>query len=131
MDARWAEILIVAAGGAAGSVARYGVGRLLPAAHTLSATMMCNLTGCLAIGIVAALFRHFEAGQWLYLLVITGIMGGYTTYSAFALDAVRFLEAGHHGEAISYVLTTLIGAVVACTAGYFGTSSLLRLLQPS
>jgi CrcB protein len=94
---------LVAAGGAAGALARFWVG--LFAASALGAawpfgTMIANVSGSFAIGVVAS-------GPWaseaVRAAVVTGLLGGFTTFSAFSLETVRMMETGRAGQALAYV----------------------------
>ena len=95
---------VVAAGGALGALARFWVG--LGAATVLGAgwpfgTLIVNVVGSFAIGTVAS-------GPWateiVRAAVVTGLLGGFTTFSAFSLETVRMIEAGRVGEALAYVV---------------------------
>jgi fluoride exporter len=111
------QVLLVALGGAIGSVARYGVG--------LAATRWCglvfpwgtlavNVIGGLAIGLMAS--RVAPENENLRLLIGTGLLGGFTTFSAFSLETVRLLEQ-QPGLAALYVLASLVLGVGACWMG--------------
>ena len=90
-------------GGAVGSVARYGVYRMMPAGWSgfPVATLIVNVTGSFVMGLLAALLAH-RGGQHLAPLLLTGVLGGYTTFSAFSLDAVLLWERGRSGAALGY-----------------------------
>ena len=111
-------VLLVAAGGVVGALARAGTGTLLPhepgtwawstlAVNAVGAALLCAL-------LAAAPSRGAR------LLLGTGVLGGFTTFSAFAVDAVLLVEAGRAPVAAAYVLTgvasLLAGAVIGGTA---------------
>ncbi len=109
-------ILLVAAGGALGSVARYGLSALIRS-HTPTfpiGTLACNLLGCLLIGILAGLLgvsgtEHDRARLFLF----TGILGGFTTFSSFGLETIGLLREGRVGTAILYVgLSNALGLLL-------------------
>jgi CrcB protein len=111
------NLLLVALGGAAGSVARYCVG--LAAARCLGlvfpwGTLVVNVAGGLAIGVLAA--RIGPDNESLRLLIGVGLLGGFTTFSAFSLETVRLLEH-QPGLAALYALGSLVLSVSACWAG--------------
>lgn len=114
------NILLVAAGGAFGSVLRYLVGqwtlRLAGPAFPWG-TLTVNIVGSFVIGLFAEMIgRRFGASPELRLLLVTGILGGFTTFSAFSLDAASLLERGAGLTATVYVLASVglsIGAVFA------------------
>ena len=90
-------MLLVGAGGFAGAVLRYAVGllalRWLPPAFPYG-TFLVNVTGCFAIGVLAAAFDTRSAGLAPRLFWITGVLGGYTTFSAFGLETAGLLGRG-------------------------------------
>lgn len=112
--------LLVFVGGGLGAVARHGVNRagliwLGPGFPWW--TMAVNVTGGLLIGLLAGLFGAMEAGQNLRLFLVTGILGGYTTFSAFSLDALTLWERGEAMQAGFYVLGSVILSLVAAALG--------------
>ncbi len=116
-------LLLVGAGGFAGSIARYALG--LVVARRLGsdwpyATFLINITGCFAIGFFVTLTseRFAVAEAWRFLFPI-GFVGAYTTFSTFELEAARLVEAGALARALSYVVASVVvgfGAVVAAAA---------------
>ena len=86
-------------------------------------TFVINITGSLVMGIIAGyLALKGEASQPWRLFVMTGILGGYTTFSAFSLDAVTLYQRGEMGWALFYVL----GSVVLSIAGLLAGLALVR-----
>lgn len=123
------DCLLVALGGGLGALTRFGVEQLPLLDHNkYYYTVAINITGCFIIGTLWALFQHWEAPRWLYLLCLTGYLGGYTTYSAFTLDAMQRIQAGRLDEFFIYVAVTVIGGLGACALGLFGTGRLLKVL---
>ena len=110
--------LWVALGGALGSVARHGVARAWPAAPGgfPVPTLTVNLIGSFAIGLlyvwIAA--RGGPAADNARLFWMTGVLGGFTTYSAFALESTLL---GFSPAGIAYVLITLVGCFALAWAG--------------
>lgn len=115
------QIILVAIGGAIGSVARYLTGLLtlrLFGPNFPWGTLAVNIIGSLAIGVFAELIaRRFGASQELRLFIITGILGGFTTFSAFSLDAAVLLERGAVLSAIAYVAASMLVSLFAVFAG--------------
>ena len=109
--------LWVAIGGALGSMARYGVGRLWPTTPGgfPVPTITVNLVGSFAIGLlyiwIVARAGGAEAARLFWM---TGVLGGFTTYSAFALESTLL---GFSGTGILYLVATLAGCFAACWAG--------------
>ena len=88
-------------------------------------TFIINITGSIAMGLIAGyLAFKGEASQPWRLFVMTGILGGYTTFSAFSLDAALLYERGELGLALFYVL----GSVLLSIAGLFAGLALIRHL---
>lgn len=123
------QIILVAAGGAVGSVCRYlvGVGLLRLAGPAFPwGTLAVNLVGCFAIGLLAELIvARFGASPEMRLLLITGFLGGFTTFSAFALDAVSLFERGETLSSLVYVGVSVGLSLVATVAGIGVMRSLL------
>jgi fluoride exporter len=109
-----------ALGGVLGALARWAVAEALP--HSPDAwpwaTFLVNITGCLIIGVLlAVLLARFPRSTWLRPLLAVGVLGGFTTYSTFAVDVVSLTEAGHPALAGGYVLASVIGGVAAVVVG--------------
>jgi len=113
--------MLVAAGGALGSLARYSLARVWPAVpgEWPLATMSANLLGSFTIGAVAVWVAARGAGneEALRLFFMTGVLGGFTTYSAFALESVTMASDGAWLRSIGYTLATVIGCAVLAQAG--------------
>ena len=118
--------LIVFLGGGLGAALRHGVNltsaRLLGTAFPYH-TMFENVSGSFVMGVLAGYFAfRGSASQHWQLFFTTGILGGYTTFSAFSLDAALLYERGAIGLALFYVL----GSVVLSIAGLFAGLALVR-----
>lgn len=114
--------LLVAVGGALGSVVRYGTGVLVGKAWTASfplATMLINITGSLAMGLfIGWLVRTTPSWQGdARLFVAVGLFGGFTTFSSFSLDAITLLERGELTQALTYVLVSVVVGISALYGG--------------
>ncbi len=108
---------MVALGGAVGALARYGVAVWLsvPTGRFPFATLAVNLAGSFAIGLLGpALLRH---DAWR-LLVVTGVLGGFTTFSAFSLETLALFQAGRTGAALIYVIGSVAGGVLCAALGF-------------
>jgi CrcB protein len=115
-------IALVALGGAGGSLARHGVELLLGTSDGLPVgTLTVNLVGAFALGALleGLVTRGSDAGhrRAARLLVGTGFLGGFTTFSALAVEADGLLRDGRIGLALGYVLTTVVVGLVASLAG--------------
>jgi len=108
--------LLVALGGVAGVLARYGIGRLtLHHEGLLWATVGINVAGSFLLGLLTAgawLSRDLREGLGV------GFLGGFTTFSTFSVQAVLEVDGGRPGTAVSYVAASVVGGIAAATAGY-------------
>jgi CrcB protein len=115
------QALLVAVGGAIGSLLRYYVGlgslRLMGPGFPWG-TLIVNVVGCFIIGVFAEMImRRFNASVELRLLLITGFLGGFTTFSAFSLDAITLFERGDVFAGGIYITASVGLSMVAVMAG--------------
>lgn len=107
-------LLVVALGGAAGALARYAVGVLLP--HGSSslpvATLVVNVVGCFLLGVLVA---GWPDARWLRPFLGTGVLGGFTTFSTFALEGDRLVDRAPLVAALYVGLTLVLGLGAAWT----------------
>jgi CrcB protein len=113
---------LVVAGGAAGSLARYGIGEWLNPGHELPlGTLLVNATGSFALGALLAVLalRGDDSGprREARLLLGTGLLGGYTTYSALAVETDTLLRDGHVALGAAYAVGSVVLGVLAAAAG--------------
>jgi len=112
------KMLLVAAGGAVGSMARYQIGAWVLARTESWAfplgTFIVNVLGCLVAGVLigVAEYRDFLTLE-LRLLLFTGFLGGFTTFSAFGVETVALIERGQVGVAAGYVAASVACGVAA------------------
>ncbi|EKF57202.1 camphor resistance protein CrcB [Agrobacterium albertimagni AOL15] len=115
------NILLVAVGGAIGSVARYltalAMTRLLGPAFPWG-TITVNIVGSFVIGLLTELVaRKFSAPMEMRLLLVVGFLGGFTTFSSFSLDTMALVERGPVWIAFSYVLASVMLSLTAAFGG--------------
>ena len=120
--------LLVFVGGGLGATLRHAVNMVCARAfgtHFPFGTFIINITGSIVMGLIAGYlaFKGNAAQPWR-LFVMTGILGGYTTFSAFSLDTALLYERGEIGLALLYV----VGSVGLAIAGLFGGLALVRHL---
>lgn len=104
-------------GGALRHLANFAITRTLGSTFP-SGILAVNIVGCFAMGAIIGWFalRH-DPGQDWRLFLTTGFLGGFTTFSAFALDSATLWERGAEGSAAAYVLVSVIGSLAAVGAG--------------
>lgn len=110
----------VAVGGIIGSLARYGIGEAWPARSGFPwATLGINGAGCLLIGIlmVALTERTARPHRLARPFLGVGVLGGFTTFSAYSVDTIALLDADRIGLAVAYVLATPLVAILAVGCG--------------
>ncbi len=110
--------LLVFLGGGLGSLARYGIARLLPPAelaqgHIPWFTLVANILACIILGIGVGLVSKDQLTKPLQLLLLTGFCGGFSTFSTFALELVALGEKGYTGPALWYLGLSLVGGMAA------------------
>ncbi|TXS55842.1 fluoride efflux transporter FluC [Streptomyces sp. t39] len=126
---RWAVLGVIAAGGAAGATARHGAEVLWPAppGGFPWAVLGVNLLGCALIGVLMPLVA--EGGRSAHPLVRpclgVGVLGGFTTFSAYASGTVGLLEHGRPGPALLYAAGTAAGALLAVGTAARATRAVL------
>lgn len=113
-----ANILLVAAGGALGCVSRFlaikQIVRLNPTIFPLG-TMLVNIVGSLLIGVLLA---RYGAQHSARIFFVTGMLGGFTTFSAFSWDAMQLLHRGQYGWAALYIGGSVALSLLAVIAGF-------------
>ena len=120
----WTAILYVAIGGALGSVARFKLTGLVMRPFIQwgfpVGTFTVNLLGCLLIGMLAAMGEKY---QWLgndaRLLLITGLPGGFTTFSAFGLETFNLMRQGTLGMALAYATASVLCGLICVAIGFW------------
>jgi len=112
------SLMLVGFGGAVGAMLRFGVGLLLPHGGWPLGTFLVNVAGGFAMGLLVAwLAGRGAAGEQLRLLLGIGVLGGFTTFSAFSLDLMIMLERGDIVLAVAYALTSVLLSLLALWAG--------------
>ncbi|GJH40602.1 putative fluoride ion transporter CrcB [Capnocytophaga sp. HP1101] len=115
------SFFIVALGSGIGGTLRYAISLVFKRWGEASfpvGTFIINVLGCFFIGLLYAYFKNREPDPHLILLLMTGILGGFTTFSTFSLETLQLL---HHNEllkAIFYVVGSVGLGILACFLGY-------------
>ncbi|MEU8545427.1 fluoride efflux transporter CrcB [Streptomyces roseoverticillatus] len=125
-----AVVCAVSLGGGAGAVARYGAGLLWPAPAGAFpwTTFLINVVGCALIGVLLTVISELAAPHRLLRPFLgTGVLGGFTTFSTYAVDIQRLSAHGHLATALAYLAGTLAAALAAVWAAATATrAALLR-----
>jgi fluoride exporter len=124
--------LLVALGSGVGGAARLFVSTLIGRSAGTQfpwGTFAVNVVGCLLVGALGALFEPaspLHVRQDLRVLLVVGVLGGFTTFSAFSLEALLLLQRGASMTALAYVLGSVIACLAAAAGSYILMSSALR-----
>lgn len=116
------NVLLVALGGGLGAASRFGVSLAMPprADGWPWATFIINVAGSLLIGLLAGwLATRGEEGEPWRLFLGVGVLGGFTTFSAYSLETMRMVERGDWTGASTYAAGSVIAGLIAVAAGLF------------
>lgn len=120
-------LLLVGAGSFIGGVFRFFLSRYIQNKFLFAfpfGTLGVNITGCLAIGLIAGISERSGMPEEWRLFLATGICGGFTTFSAFSSETLGMLRDGQFGYALLYILSSVITGLLATFIGI----SILKLL---
>ncbi|GAC1419821.1 MAG: fluoride efflux transporter CrcB [Gemmatimonadaceae bacterium] len=120
--------LLIAVGGAAGSVLRYLIGGAVQRMSTGGfpiGTMFVNVSGCFLIGMLVRQVFNMQVSPELRALLLVGFCGGFTTFSAFSAETVGLIESGEYGRAAGYIILS----VALCLGATFAGMAAMRLLE--
>ncbi|MFF3852403.1 CrcB family protein [Micromonospora sp. NPDC002575] len=123
----WVVLGVIAAGGVLGALARAGVQAAFPHRPTGFpwATFGVNVSGCLLIGALMAVVTAGRVPPLTRPFVGVGVLGGYTTFSTYAVDVRQAVAAGAAGTALAYLVATLLGALAGVWVGDAAAARLL------
>jgi fluoride exporter len=123
------DIALVAAGGAVGALLRVGLARSYPVGDAAFpwTTFVENITGAFGLGLLLTLLaERWGAHRWPRLLLCTGALGAFTTYSTFTMELGDRLLIGEVALAATYAGASLVGGLAAAVAGVRAARSCLR-----
>lgn len=110
------QLFLVALGGALGAAGRFGLSLALARDGFPVAILCANVLGSFLMGAVFV-WSQTRGLPYLTPLVMTGLLGGFTTFSAFSLEAYRLFEGGQAAAALVYVALSVLGALAALALG--------------
>jgi len=122
-------LTVIAIGGGLGALARYGLGLLLPTrpGEFPWGTFLVNTAGCLLIGVLMVLITDvWTAHRLVRPFFGVGVLGGFTTFSTYAVEIRNLLQHAGAGLAAVYLAATFLGAMVAVVTGAWATRALAR-----
>lgn len=120
-------LIVIGAGGFLGSISRYALSQAVQARFLSTfpfGTLTVNITGCFLIGVAFALSNRGNLGEEWRLFLVTGVLGGFTTFSAFSQETIALLRNGHAMPAFAYIFGSV---AIGLVATYLGIT-LMKLL---
>ena len=117
------DVMWVCIGGGIGSLLRWQIGKLIDAriqSHFKFGTFIINVTGAFVIAYLSVAFAiHWQQryGDMMSSLVLTGLLGGYTTFSSMQLDAAQMTMQNRHALALVYLVSSVVVGLLAAAAG--------------
>ena len=111
------DLLLVGSGGFVGAVLRYLVAKGLSGTEFPYATLLVNVVGSFALGLVAGLLENSSLHEIHRQLIAVGLLGALTTFSTFSLETISLLRSGQHGAAALSVLLNVALGLAAARAG--------------
>ena len=119
-------LVLIALGGAAGSVARYLLGGAIQRSSHATfpfGTLAVNVIGCIAVGLLWRAFMGDPREQQLRAALVVGFCGGFTTFSTFSIEAVALMQGGAWVKASVYVLTSVVAGLLGTAIALSRSSS--------
>ncbi len=128
MSVNATDIALVAAGGALGCVGRYAMEHIGLFENRMFHTVVINIAGCFLIGIIWTILLHYHANDGWSKFLITGLLGGFTTFSAFSLHPLMMMRDGMYMQSLTYISVSILGGLGACALAMLATDKLLKHL---
>lgn len=127
----WPVVAVVAVGGAIGASARYGASLIWATAPGTfpTTTLLVNVVGCAVMGVLMVILTEVRTSSHRLLRPFfgTGVLGGFTTFSTYAVDIERLVAGGHAGTGLAYLALTLLAALAAVWSAAWATRRLTGL----
>ncbi len=132
MNDKISKILIIASGGAIGSVFRYVLSYLFQRASRGMfpwGTLLVNLSGALVLGVLWGICEAVNVSLNMRTFLFIGILGAYTTFSTFCLENFSLMRNGEYAYAFINILISNIGGILLVFLGYFASKGVVQLLK--
>lgn len=129
----WPVVAVVAVGGAIGASARYGATLIWPTAPDTfpTTTLLVNVIGCAVMGVFMVFLTEMRTPHRLLRPFFgTGVLGGFTTFSTYAVDIERLVEGGHVRAGLAYLGLTLLAALAAVWSAAWATRRVVVRRRP-
>ncbi len=110
------NVLAVALGGALGTLLRYGAGLLV---HAPYGTLLVNILGSALMGLLMAKFSAGAISEPARLFLAVGVLGGFTTFSAFSYDVLQLVLRGAWAQAIFYIAISVMVSLAVCAFSFY------------
>ncbi len=113
-------LLLIGAGSFLGGILRYLLSQAVNLRFNTTfplGTFLINIIGCFVIGFVFVLFDKPHPGEAWRLFLMTGLLGGFTTFSAFSMESVALMKTGHTSVAVLYIVASLVVGMGATFSG--------------
>jgi len=126
------KFFYVGLGGAVGAMLRYQIGNLslrFASGGFPLGTLIVNLAGSLCIGFLWKIFEHITVANEIKLLVVIGVLGSFTTFSAFSLDNLNLFRNGQYAMFAANISYTVVLGITMVFAGYFGANFILNTIK--
>ena len=127
------SFLFISLGGAMGAAARYGSSRLFDLFTTLEfplSTIIINTLGCFLLGIIEGIARMYGGLTTMNLLLVTGFLGSFTTFSLYTKELFSFFSSGRAGAGLAYIAAHHAAALLFIFLGYLSGKGAAALLGP-
>lgn len=129
----WPVVAVVAVGGAIGASARYGASLIWPTTPGTfpTTTLLVNVVGCALMGVFMVILTEvWTAHRLVRPFFGTGVLGGFTTFSTYAVDIERLVDDGHARTGLAYLGLTLLAALAAVWSAVWATRRLVVWRRP-
>ncbi|MDZ4129413.1 MAG: CrcB family protein [Hydrogenophaga sp.] len=119
------NVLLIFVGAGMGGLCRYAAWAFLGKSIFALSTLLVNCLGCFFAGVVIAIAQRFSFSSGLYIFLVPGFLGGFTTFSTFSMESLMFFLRGQYVQAGTYAVGTLVACLGMVFVGHFGARFIL------